>query len=102
MDARYVGPDSSMEIETQTEDACVGGAVVVVAKCPIAGVSKTRLEPLLGDEGAAQLAQAMLSDVLVSLSECVSMSFNDCSFITSVAKVALLTHVISSRCYGVH
>lgn len=49
---------------------CVGGAVVVFAKCPIAGASKTRLTPLLGPEGAALLAKAMLSDILVSLSEC--------------------------------
>ncbi|KAL7433412.1 hypothetical protein ACHAXH_005952 [Discostella pseudostelligera] len=70
MDAHCVRYACSMEIETKTADECIGGAVVVVAKCPIAGVSKTRLAPLLGDEGAAQLAQAMLSDVLVSLSEC--------------------------------
>lgn len=38
----------------------------------ITGKSKTRLAPLLGSEGAALLAQAMLSDILVSLSECVS------------------------------
>lgn len=47
----------------------VGGAIVVVAKCPRSGHSKTRLAPLLGTEGAATLAQAMLSDVLVSLSD---------------------------------
>ena len=47
----------------------VGGAIVVVAKCPRSGHSKTRLSPLLGTEGAATLAQAMLSDVLVSLSD---------------------------------
>ncbi|KAL9184155.1 hypothetical protein ACHAXT_002241 [Thalassiosira profunda] len=49
-------------------DECVGGAIVVFAKCPIAGASKTRLAPLLGDDGAAALARAMLSDVLVSIS----------------------------------
>ena len=49
------------------------GAVVLFAKCPIAGSSKTRLAPLFGEEGAASLAQAMLSDILVSLSECVSL-----------------------------
>jgi hypothetical protein len=70
----------SMEIDRNIEDLCVGGAVVVVAKCPIAGVSKTRLAPLLGAEGAALLAQAMLSDILVSLSECVSISFYDWAF----------------------
>lgn len=53
-------------------DACVGGAIVVFAKCPVAGASKTRLAPLLGPEGSALLAKAMLSDVLVALSECVS------------------------------
>mmetsp|Transcript_14178 Transcript_14178/g.30587 ORF Transcript_14178/g.30587 Transcript_14178/m.30587 type:complete len:360 (-) Transcript_14178:83-1162(-) len=53
---------------------CVGGAVVVFAKCPIAGSSKTRLAPLLGPEGAAQLAKAMLSDILVSLSQCVLLN----------------------------
>jgi glycosyltransferase A (GT-A) superfamily protein (DUF2064 family) len=50
----------------------VGGAIVIFAKCPIAGASKTRLAPLLGDDGAASLAQAMLSDILVTISECVS------------------------------
>ena len=51
----------------------VGGAVVVFAKCPIPGASKTRLSPLLGDDGAAFLAQAMLSDILLSLNKCVSV-----------------------------
>jgi glycosyltransferase A (GT-A) superfamily protein (DUF2064 family) len=46
------------------------GAIVVVAKCPIPGKSKTRLIPLLGPEGSARLARAMLSDVLVSLVQC--------------------------------
>jgi glycosyltransferase A (GT-A) superfamily protein (DUF2064 family) len=66
-----------METRTGTADdavsSCVGGAIVVVAKCPLSGLSKTRLVPLLGEEGAASLARAMLSDVLSSLSECVSL-----------------------------
>jgi len=45
----------------------VGGAIVVFAKCPGPN-SKTRLSPLLGAEGASSLAQAMLSDILTSLS----------------------------------
>lgn len=45
-------------------------AIVVVAKCPIPGKSKTRLIPMLGEAGSSQLAKAMLSDVLVTLSEC--------------------------------
>lgn len=44
--------------------------IVVVAKCPIPGKSKTRLQPLLGEEGSSKLAKAMLSDVLLALSEC--------------------------------
>ncbi|KAL7511143.1 hypothetical protein ACHAXN_008041 [Cyclotella atomus] len=48
----------------------VGGAIVVFAKCPTPGATKTRLIPLLGEDGAAFLAEAMLSDILVSLSEC--------------------------------
>ena len=50
-------------------------AIVVVAKCPLAGKSKTRLIPLLGEQGAAQLAKAMLQDVLSSLSS--SLTFRD-------------------------
>ena len=55
----------------QSEDnntISVGGAIVVFAKCPIPGSSKTRLSPLLGAEGASSLAQAMLSDILTSIS----------------------------------
>jgi hypothetical protein len=48
------------------------GSIVVVAKCPIPGKSKTRLIPLLGPEGSVVLAKAMLSDVLTTLTECVS------------------------------
>lgn len=45
----------------------VSGSVVVVAKCPIPGKSKTRLIPLTGVDGSAQLATAMLADVLSAL-----------------------------------
>jgi hypothetical protein len=48
------------------------GSIVLVAKCPIPGKSKTRLIPLLGPEGSVVLAKAMLSDVLTTLTECVS------------------------------
>jgi hypothetical protein len=53
-----------------------GGAIVVVAKCPIPGKSKTRLIPLLGEKGSTQLAKAMLSDVLLTLDKCVSRKKN--------------------------
>lgn len=44
----------------------LAGSIVVVAKCPIPGQSKTRLIPLTGREGSSQLAEAMLADVLTS------------------------------------
>ena len=45
----------------------------VFAKCPIPGRSKTRIAPLLGEDGAASLATAMLSDILVSLTTCAHL-----------------------------
>ena len=45
----------------------------VFAKCPIPGRSKTRIAPLLGENGAVCLATAMLSDILVSLTSCVHL-----------------------------
>jgi hypothetical protein len=50
----------------------VYGTIVVVAKCPIAGKSKTRLIPLLGEQGSVLLAKSMLSDVLKTIDGCVS------------------------------
>ncbi len=67
MDAR-----DGAALDDDDDERFVGGAIVVVAKCPLPGSCKTRLIPLLGEEGAASLARAMLSDVLSSLSECVS------------------------------
>lgn len=40
--------------------------IVVMAKAPVAGFAKTRLIPALGAEGAAQLAQKMLSHTLAT------------------------------------
>jgi glycosyltransferase A (GT-A) superfamily protein (DUF2064 family) len=45
------------------------GAIVVFAKCPIPGSSKTRLSMLVGDEGSAKVAKAMLSDILLTISK---------------------------------
>jgi hypothetical protein len=50
----------------------VYGTIVVVAKCPIPGKSKTRLIPLLGELGSVLLAKSMLSDVLKTIDGCVS------------------------------
>ncbi len=50
----------------------MSGAIIVFAKCPIPGASKTRLSGLLGVDGSARMAKAMLSDVLLSLSHDVS------------------------------
>jgi glycosyltransferase A (GT-A) superfamily protein (DUF2064 family) len=52
----------------------VDGSIVLVAKCPIPGKSKTRLIPLLGEDGSVALAQAMLSDILTNLTALVSAS----------------------------
>jgi len=48
-------------------------SIVVVAKVPVAGKSKTRLIPKFGEDGSAKLARAMLLDVLTCLSDCVSL-----------------------------
>jgi glycosyltransferase A (GT-A) superfamily protein (DUF2064 family) len=50
----------------------IPSTIVVIAKCPIPGKSKTRLIPLLGEEGSVTLAKAMLADILSTLSTCVS------------------------------
>ncbi len=74
MDARTEAADYDESSSSSSSSSCyVGGAIVVVARCPLAGTCKTRLIPLLGEEGAACLARAMLSDVLLSISECVSI-----------------------------
>ena len=49
----------------------VNGSIVLVAKCPIPGKSKTRLIPLLGPEGSSALATAMLKDILQNLTNLV-------------------------------
>jgi len=48
--------------------------IVVVAKTPVAGQSKTRLIPALGAAGSAVLAQAMLLDVLTTVTAACSVS----------------------------
>mmetsp|Transcript_12666 Transcript_12666/g.34949 ORF Transcript_12666/g.34949 Transcript_12666/m.34949 type:complete len:308 (-) Transcript_12666:51-974(-) len=50
------------------------GAIVVVAKCPIPGKSKTRLAARYGKEGSAALARSMLCDVLTSLEKCTAIN----------------------------
>mmetsp|Transcript_12575 Transcript_12575/g.26501 ORF Transcript_12575/g.26501 Transcript_12575/m.26501 type:complete len:128 (+) Transcript_12575:151-534(+) len=52
----------------------IRGSIVVVAKCPIPGKSKTRLIPLMGEMGSVRLAKSMLSDVLKTIAGCVSLS----------------------------
>lgn len=67
-------------------------SIVVVAKCPIPGQSKTRLIDLLGEEGSAVLAKAMLADVLTCISHCVSAS---CLLLLLEHTVAAATTVAS-------
>ena len=57
------------------------GAIVIFAKCPIPGSSKTRLSELVGDEGSAALAKAMLSDVLLTVSHDERLSQNTIKFL---------------------
>ena len=45
------------------------GAILIVAKAPVIGLSKTRLAPAFGAEGAAELAAAALLDTLVAARE---------------------------------
>lgn len=47
---------------------------MIFAKCPIPGKSKTRLIPLLGEEGSVRLAKAMLSDVLKTIDGCPELN----------------------------
>lgn len=69
-----VEKDHQSETEIPSEMP-VQGCVVVFAKCPIPGKSKTRLIPLLGEEGSVRLAKGMLSDVLKTIDGCVSMPY---------------------------
>jgi glycosyltransferase A (GT-A) superfamily protein (DUF2064 family) len=59
---------------TEWHDSPLQGTIVVVAKCPIRGKSKTRLIPLLGQDGSVALAKAMLSDVLLSIDKCSALA----------------------------
>ena len=65
-----MGPNDSIDHKSN-----VKGSIVVVAKCPIPGKSKTRLIPLLGEEGSVRLARGMLSDVIKTIDRCVSSIF---------------------------
>jgi rSAM/selenodomain-associated transferase 1 len=45
----------------------LGAAVGIICKAPVPGASKTRLIPVLGEEGAAELAGAFLRDVAAAI-----------------------------------
>jgi len=68
--------DTSDDNNGQTTQRLWGGegSIVVFAKCPIPGKSKTRLIPLLGEEGSVRLAKGMLSDVLKTIDGCPKLS----------------------------
>ena len=68
----------------------VDGSIIVVAKCPLAGKSKTRLIPLLGAEGSATLATAMLSDILQNLTTLVRVHIDLIRICINYLKMALL------------
>jgi glycosyltransferase A (GT-A) superfamily protein (DUF2064 family) len=65
-------PPGTENVPHQPQDLRLIHTVAVVAKCPIPGKCKTRLIPLLGEEGSSKLARAMLKDVLESLDQYVS------------------------------
>jgi uncharacterized protein len=44
-------------------------ALVVIAKEPVPGAVKTRLAPILGADGAAQVAAAMLADTVAAMAQ---------------------------------
>jgi glycosyltransferase A (GT-A) superfamily protein (DUF2064 family) len=62
-------------MSTRSGGAPNEGVILLVAKVPTPGKCKTRLIPLLGDVGAATLAQAMLEDVVLTLTHCVRSSW---------------------------
>jgi glycosyltransferase A (GT-A) superfamily protein (DUF2064 family) len=62
-----------MTSTTPTNALSPAGTIVVVAKCPIPGKSKTRLITLLGEDGSAALAKSMLSDVLLTIDGCKAL-----------------------------
>mmetsp|Transcript_10723 Transcript_10723/g.25554 ORF Transcript_10723/g.25554 Transcript_10723/m.25554 type:complete len:409 (-) Transcript_10723:68-1294(-) len=65
----------SSNVNNETGDSNIDGVIVVVAKCPIQGKSKTRLIPLLGPDGSVDLAKAMLSDVVLTIDKCPQLRF---------------------------
>ena len=69
--------ETETESTTRTTPRNINAAIVLVAICPIPGKSKTRLakDERLGKDGAADLARAMLSDVLDRVGRCVSIDF---------------------------
>ena len=55
-----------------------GARVIVMSKAPVSGQVKTRLAPLLGMEGAAQLYREMLEDKLVKLQQAAGCDLELC------------------------
>jgi glycosyltransferase A (GT-A) superfamily protein (DUF2064 family) len=72
MDKDTVDPPPVDDDDDDDDVATLHGAIVVVAKCPIQGTSKTRLMPLLGPHGSVALAKSMLADVLWTVHGCDS------------------------------
>lgn len=50
--------------------ACMDPVIILMTRIPQPGTAKTRLIPLLGGEGAAQLQQAMCRDIGALLASC--------------------------------
>ena len=92
-----------IETETNcfTKPRNFNAAIVLVAKCPLVGKSKTRLakDDRLGNDGAADLARAMLSDVLDRVGRCVSLFLFVCS---CVYGQLMLMYKIHDIMYAMH
>ena len=62
------------------------GAIAIFAKCPIPGSSKTRLSVIVGDDGSATLARAMLSDIILDISSSSSSDSNESKKLDNIMK----------------
>ena len=73
---QYSSNNKKQEVASMpsSSSAAAAATIVVVAKTPVAGQSKTRLIPALGPGGSAVLAQALLLDVLTTVTAAMSVS----------------------------
>lgn len=71
-------------------------ALIIMAKAPAPGFVKTRLAPVLGAEGAAQLAAQMLSHTLQTATQCQAFNHRELCLAPSAAAPLPATMSLSS------